>query len=405
MSPMTVVAESFISLGKNKVRTTLSMLGVVIGVASVIAMVAVGEGAKQKVEKEIAAIGDDWLMVMYWGVQRGGVRRQGSITPNLTVDDADTIMRECTTVRATSPANRMNMQVISAYGNYQTSVMGAYPSFFDIRRWNATDGRLYTIEDMNQRNKVCCIGTTAARELFGAVNPVGETIRVNRVAFDIIGLLESKGTGTDGRDYDDVIMFPYFTFQRMIAGTEVSGTMFAAAKRGIPLSAAKEDIRLVLRERHRLPEEADDDFRIFDRSLTAQANAEATNTFNWLLTAIASISLLVGGVGIMNIMLVSVTERTREIGLRMAIGANSFHVLGQFLTEAIVLCAIGGMLGFGLGWGGAKIISGSFGWEMAVSYWMAGVAIAFAMGVGLVFGFYPAWRASRLDPIEALRYE
>lgn len=405
MSPMTVVAESFISLGKNKVRTALSMLGVVIGVASVIAMVAVGEGAKQKVEKEIAAIGDDWLMVMYWGVQRGGVRRQGSITPNLTVDDADTIMRECTTVRAASPANRMNMQVISAYGNYQTSVMGAYPSFFDIRRWNATDGRLYTIEDMNQRHKVCCIGTTAARELFGAVNPVGETIRVNRVAFEIIGLLESKGTGTDGRDYDDVIMFPYFTFQRMIAGTEVSGTMFAAAKRGIPLSAAKEDIRLALRDRHRLPEEADDDFRIFDRSLTAQANAEATATFNWLLTAIASISLLVGGVGIMNIMLVSVTERTREIGLRMAIGANSFHVLGQFLTEAIVLCAIGGMLGFAFGWGGAKLISGSFGWEMAVSYWMAGIAIAFAMGVGLVFGFYPAWRASRLDPIEALRYE
>lgn len=402
---MTVVAESFISLGKNKVRTALSMLGVVIGVASVIAMVAVGEGAKQKVEKEIAAIGDDWLMVMYWGVQRGGVRRQGSITPNLTVDDADTIMRECTTVRAASPANRMNMQVISAYGNYQTSVMGAYPSFFDIRRWNATDGRLYTIEDMNQRHKVCCIGTTAARELFGAVNPVGETIRVNRVAFEIIGLLESKGTGTDGRDYDDVIMFPYFTFQRMIAGTEVSGTMFAAAKRGIPLSAAKEDIRLALRDRHRLPEEADDDFRIFDRSLTAQANAEATATFNWLLTAIASISLLVGGVGIMNIMLVSVTERTREIGLRMAIGANSFHVLGQFLTEAIVLCAIGGMLGFAFGWGGAKLISGSFGWEMAVSYWMAGIAIAFAMGVGLVFGFYPAWRASRLDPIEALRYE
>lgn len=405
MSPLTVISESFISLGKNKVRTMLSMLGVVIGVASVIAMVAVGEGAKQKVEKEIAAIGDDWLMVMYWGVQRGGVRRQGGITPNLTVDDAEAIMRECTTVRAASPANRMSMQVISAYGNYQTSLMGAYPSFFDIRRWNVTEGRLFTTEDMNTRAKVCCIGTTAARELFGAVNPVGETIRANRVAFEIVGLLESKGTGTDGRDYDDVILFPYFTFQRMIAGTEVSGTMFAAAKRGIPLSAAKEEIRMVLRERHRLPEEADDDFRIFDRSLTAQANAEATATFNWLLTAIASISLLVGGVGIMNIMLVSVTERTREIGLRMAIGANSYHVLGQFLTEAIVLCAIGGALGFGLGWGGAKLISNSFGWDMAVSYWMAGVAIAFATGVGLVFGFYPAWRASRLDPIEALRYE
>lgn len=405
MSPLTVVAESFISLGKNKVRTALSMLGVVIGVASVIAMVAIGEGAKQKVEKEIAAIGDDWLMVMYWGVQRGGVRRQGGIAPNLTVDDADTIMRECPSVRAASPANRMNQQVISAYGNYQTSVMGAYPSYFDIRRWDVTEGRLYTQEDMNLRSKVCCIGTTAARELFGAVNPVGETIRVNRVAFDIIGLLEEKGTGTDGRDYDDVIMFPYFTFQRMIAGTEISGTMFAAAKRGVPLAAAKEDIRIALRDRHRIPEEADDDFRIFDRSLTAQANAEATATFNWLLTAIASISLLVGGVGIMNIMLVSVTERTREIGLRMAIGANSFHILGQFLTEAIVLCAIGGLLGFGLGWGGAKLISSSFHWEMAVSYWMAGIAIAFAMGVGLVFGFYPAWRASRLDPIEALRYE
>ncbi|GMU84318.1 MAG: multidrug ABC transporter substrate-binding protein [Planctomycetota bacterium] len=405
MNLFSVLAEALRSLGKNKVRTALSMLGIVIGIASVIAMVAVGQGAQRKIEAEIQAIGDDWIMVMYWGMQRAGVKKQGALSPNQTRDDAEAIMKQCSAVRAASPTNRVGAQVVSSYGNYQTGVMGAYPSFFDIRRWKASVGRLFNDEDMAMQTKVCCIGETTAKELFGPVNPVGETIRVNRVAFEIVGLLESKGTSSDGRDYDDILVFPYTSFQRLIAGREASGTLFVAAKHDSPLAVAKEQVRNVLRERFKVPDEEDDPFRIFDRALSAQANAETTAAFNFLLTMIASISLVVGGVGIMNIMLVSVTERTREIGLRMAIGANGWHILGQFLTEAIVLCIVGGLVGFGGGWLAAELIRTNAGWDTFVSYWMAGVAIGFASAVGLFFGFYPAWRASRLDPIEALRYE
>jgi len=405
MGLLTVFAESLHSLGKNKVRTALSVLGIVIGIAAVIAMVAVAAGAQRRVEREIAAIGDDWLTIWYVGTDRGGVHRDRATPPNMTRDDAEAIMRECPAVRAASPTNRVRAQVISAFGNYQCAVMGVYPNFFDIRRWPCSVGRPFTMEEMELRAKVCCLGTTAARELFGAMNPVGQTIRVNRVAFEVIGLLESKGVGSDGRDFDDVILFPFTSFQRLIAGNEPSGTLFAAARPGVPLSVAREEIRALLRQRHRLADEDEDTFRIFDRSLTAEATAEATRTFNLLLTSIASISLIVGGVGIMNIMLVSVTERTREIGLRMAIGAHSTHILGQFLCEAIVLCLLGGLIGFAAGCGLAHFVAAQYQWEVAVSYWMAGVAVAFATAVGVFFGFYPAWRASRLNPIDALRYE
>jgi putative ABC transport system permease protein len=323
----------------------------------------------------------------------------------MTRDDAEAIERECSAVRAASPTNRVGAQVVSQFGNYRTGVMGVYPNFFDIRRWGCSVGRSFTLEEMVMQGKVCCLGLTAANELFGSVNPVGQTIRANRVAFEVIGVLESKGVGSDGRDFDDVILFPFTSFQRLIAGNEPSGTLFAAAKAGVPLARAKDQIRNLLRQRHHLAETEDDTFRIMDRSLTAQANAAATTTFNLLLTSIASISLLVGGVGIMNIMLVSVTERTREIGLRMAIGAYGTHILGQFLCEAIVLCMIGGLLGFAVGCGLARVMASYYQWETEISYWMAGVAIAFATLVGVFFGFYPAWRASRLNPIDALRYE
>jgi putative ABC transport system permease protein len=405
MSPLTVVAESFHSLGKNKVRTGLSILGIVIGIGAVIAMVAVATGAQRKVEREIAAIGDDWMTIWYMGTDRGGVHRDQAMPRNMSRDDAEAIQRECSAVRAASPTNRVGAQVISQYGNYRSGVMGVYPNFFDIRRWKCTLGRCFGDEEMGMHAKVCCIGVTSAKELFGSVNPIGQTIRVNRVAFEVIGLLESKGVGSDGRDFDDIILFPFTSFERLIAGNEPSGTLFAAAQFGTPLSVAKEQIRTVLRARHHLADKDEDTFRIMDRSLMAQANAEATKTFNMLLTSIASISLVVGGVGIMNIMLVSVTERTREIGLRMAIGASSTHILGQFLCEAVVLCLIGGLVGFVAGWGVSRVVTMQWEWETEVSYWMAGVAMAFSTAVGVFFGFYPAWRASRLNPIDALRYE
>lgn len=405
MNPMIILSESLRSLQKNKVRTGLSVLGIVIGIAAVITMVAVGEGAKRRVEKEIATLGDDWIMIGYWGVQRGGTRRQTGLPRNYTSEDADAIERECDAVRAATPVNRITMQVVSGFGNYQTNVIGARPNYFDIRRMTPVAGRVLTNDDLRMLNKVCCIGATVSRELFGAVNPVGQTVRINRVAFDVVGLLAPKGVGSDGRDNDDVIVVSFTALERYLAGSERSGTLLAAAKQGYDPSVARQQIRDLLRQRHRLSEDEDDDFRIFDRSLTMQANAEATRTFNTLLTTIASISLLVGGVGIMNIMLVSVTERTREIGLRMAIGAGSHQILEQFLCEAIVLCGLGGLLGFVGGWGVSKFVSWNYGWDTVVSYWMAALAVAFATTVGLFFGFYPAWRASDLDPIDALRYE
>lgn len=405
MSPFTVLLEALISLRKNKGRTSLSVLGIVIGIASVIALVSVGEGARRRVEREIAMMGDDWLMIGYWGIQRGGVRREQGVSATTTEEDAMAIAAECTAVRGATPSNRMTMQVVSPFGNYQTTVQGVFPSFFDIRRWTIAEGRQFTTEDMNLLRRVCCIGQTAARELFGGMSPVGQTIRVNRITFEVIGLLGAKGTSSDGRDNDDLIVFPWKPFQRHVAGNEISRTMYVAALPGVPLVLAKEQVRALLRQRHRLRDEEPDDFRISDRSLRAQANAEATRTFNLLLMAIASISLVVGGVGIMNITLVSVTERTREIGTRMALGAHPGLILGQFLTEAVLLCAIGGMVGFGVGVIIARAVSWNFGWDTAISYWMAGIAILFSTAIGLFFGFYPAWRASRLDPIEALRFE
>ncbi|MCA9242706.1 MAG: ABC transporter permease [Phycisphaerales bacterium] len=406
MSPFAVLAEAFSSLTRNKVRTMLSMLGIIIGVGSVIAMVAVGEGGRQKVERELAALGDDWLMVTYWGIQRGGARRMQGISSTAVVEEAEAIGRDCPAIRAATPTNMARSgQVISSYGNNSSSVLGCYPSYFDIRRWGVTRGQLFTFEDMELRRAVCVIGASAAEELFGSVDPIGQTIRVNKAPFQIIGLLERKGISTRGHDEDDIVIFPWHIFQRKVAGDEVAQTMYAASHPGVPLGVAKAQIRALLRQRHRLLPEDDDDFRLIDRTQQAQVNAETTKTFNSMLMAIASISLIVGGVGIMNIMLVSVTERTREIGLRMAIGANGYHVLGQFLAEAIVLCAVGGALGFAAGGGGAYYLKSNMEYEIAISYWMAGVAVAFAAMVGLFFGFYPAWRASRLNPIDALRFE
>ena len=405
MNPLTVVYEAFISLSHNKVRTGLSVLGIVIGIASVIAMLAIGEGAQQRVEREIEALGDDWLTIGFWGIQRGGVRRQQGVPPDLAERDAVAIGKECTAVRAATPSNTMRVQVVSSYGNHQTAVQGVYPDYFNIRRWNAVAGELFTHDDMITMRRVCCIGQSSARELFGGVYPIGQTIRVNRITFEVIGLLEAKGSGGEGRDFDDIIVFPWRVFQRLVAGNEISQTMYAAAAPDVPLSVAREQIGSLLRQRHRLASDETDDFRIIDRSVAAQASAETTRTFNWLLTTIACISLVVGGVGVMNVTLVSVTERTREIGTRMAIGANGTHILGQFLTEAVVLCGVGGLLGFWIGVLVAQFVSWRLGWDVLVSYWMAMLAIGFSTAVGLSFGFYPAWRASKLDPIEALRYE
>jgi putative ABC transport system permease protein len=408
MGPVTVVSEAFMSLWRNKVRTGLSILGVVIGIAAVIAMVAVGTGAQEAVEREIAAMGDDWVVVWYSRTRASGAQtREQRLGPNTARDDVAAILDECTAVRAISLSSRQwrATQAVCSFGNHRTTVRGVEPSYFNIRRWNIIRGRGMTTNDIDLREKVIWLGDTVATELFGSMDPIGQQVRLGRGSFEVVGLLEPKGAGADGEDYDDEILMPLSTYRVAMGRNDPPRVFFAGTSPGASLALAKDQIRQVLRQRHRLRDDEPDNFRMFDRAETAEARENVTRQMNFLLTAIASISLLVGGIGIMNIMLVSVTERTREIGLRMAIGANSRHILGQFLTEAIVLCAVGGSLGFLGGWVIAMLAE-EYGQQQAViSYWMAAVAIGFSSIIGIFFGFYPAWRASQLDPIEALRHE
>ncbi|MBX3395904.1 MAG: ABC transporter permease [Phycisphaerae bacterium] len=404
MGIFTLIAEALISLGKNKVRTALSMLGIVIGVGAVIVLVAMAQATKTRVEGEIARLGDDWMFIGYWGIPSSGVRRgDQERKPFQTKMEADEIMRQCSAVRAATPSNRISLPVKSSYGNYLAAVYGAYPNFHDIRRWDVVAGRKLDQADEDSLNPVCCLGQSAARELFGSINPVGEYITIKNSRFHVVGLLSFKGQ-QDGRDLDDIIFVPFMVAQRKIAGSERSGTMLAAAQHGVDPKIAEGQIRALLRQLHGLREGEPDDFRIFAQSENAETKAAASAEFQWLLRMIASVSLVVGGIGIMNIMLVSVTERTREIGLRMAIGANGFDVLLQFLIEATMLCAIGGLVGMLCGWLFTYFMTQQ-GYETEISPFVAGIALGCAFLTGIVSGFYPAFRASRLDPIEALRFE
>ncbi len=405
MSIWTLLAESWVSLKKNKVRTALSVLGIVIGVGAVITLVAMAQATKIRVEQEIARMGDDWMFIRNFGLEMAGVQRadvEGK--PQQTRQDANAINEQCSAVRAATPSNRMTMQVRSSYANYTANVQGVYPNYHDIRRWGVLAGRKLEEPDEIGKKPVCVIGLTAAQELFGSLNPVGEEITVKSGRFKIVGLLDFKGR-SEQRDNDDIILFPFSTFERRIAGAEVSQTLIAAAHHGVDPKAAESQIRRLLRQRHNLREGESDDFRIFALSESAQVKEESSKSFAWLLGMIAGVSLLVGGIGIMNIMLVSVTERTREIGLRMAIGASSSDIMMQFLIEAIALCAVGGVLGMFGGWGFSYALTAWKQYETAVSYWIAGIALGFAFLTGVFFGFYPAWRASRMNPIEALRFE
>ena len=405
MNLFTLITEAMLSLGKNKVRTSLSMLGIIIGVGAVITLVAMGEATKTRVEEEIAKMGDDWMFIGYWGMAHGGVRgRESERKPQQTRIEAQLIMEQCTAVRAATPRNRMTMQVKSSYNNYAARVLGAWPCYQDIRRWTVDSGRLLDGADEQQNLPVCVIGQTVKNELFGSIDPVGEFISVKGQRFKVVGLLSFTGR-SGSRDLDNIVIFPYNVFNRRIAGSERSATILAAAHHGADPKFAEGQIRRLLRDLHNTREGAPDTFRIYSTSESAMAKEESGKSFAWLLGMIAGVSLATGGIGIMNIMLVSVTERTREIGLRMAIGADSFDILLQFLIEAVMLCTLGGILGMLGGWGFSHLLTMWKGYETEVSYWIATLALGFAFVTGVFFGFYPAWRASRLDPIEALRYE
>ncbi|HEX6835119.1 MAG TPA: ABC transporter permease, partial [Polyangia bacterium] len=386
----------------------LTTLGMIIGVCAVIFSVAVGEGAKAKVEEAFASMGSNLLIVLPGSNTSGGARGGSGSQPTLTWDDMRAIQNEVSTVKYVAPVLRSQSQVMSEDQNWSTSVQGTSPEYFAIRSWPVASGAAIQDSDVEAGAKVAVLGQTVVDKLFGAnSDPVGQMVRIKNIPFQVIGVLAKKGQSAMGQDYDDAVLVPYTTFGSKIQGglkNYIAGALMIGATSSADTSRAEVQITNLLRDRHHITG-TDDDF--FIRNLTELANSqqEGTKTMTTLLNAIAAISLVVGGIGIMNIMLVSVTERTREIGLRMAVGAKPRNILMQFLVEAMTLSTLGGLIGLLLGVLGSKLIASSFGWNTLIRPDVVIGAIAFSGLVGVGFGLYPAYKASRLDPIDALRYE
>ncbi len=393
---------------RNKMRSFLTMLGVIIGVAAVIAMVAIGEGAKARVEQAFASMGTNLLILMPGSTSAGGVQGGFGTQSSLTWDDLRAIQDEISSVRAVSPQLRSSAQILGEDGNWSTSVYGVNADYFTIRSWPMAQGDKFTQADVDSSAKVIVLGETVVKKIFGENSqPIGQSVRVRNVPFTVIAVMERKGQSATGQDYDDGAYIPYTTFSTKIQGglkKYLSGTVFIGAVSADATPRAQADVTALLRDRHHLMTE-DDDFSIRNLSEIAAAQQEGTKTLTTLLASIAAVSLLVGGIGIMNIMLVSVTERTREVGLRMAIGARQRDILAQFLTEALALSSIGGLLGVAIGVLIANELASRFGWQTLIRPDIIIISVVFSALVGVVFGLYPAHKASTLDPIEALRFE
>ena len=393
------------ALGRNKLRSFLTMLGIIIGVGAVIAMVAIGEGAKALVRQQIASLGTNLLVILPGTVTLGGARTGFGGRQSLTDVDAKAIMSQIPIVSGASPVLRQVQQVIGGEQNWSTSVQGIAPEYQDIRDWKIVDGRFITQADVDSTAKVALVGQTVAYNLFGDENPLGNIIRIKKIPFQIVGVLGAKGQSGMGNDQDDVVMVPYTTMMKRVMGVTYIQQIIVAATSADLTEEAKNQITLLLRERHRIRQGNDDDFMIRNLSDIAEAASNSATVMAILLGSIASVSLLVGGIGIMNIMLVSVTERTREIGIRMAVGARSRDILLQFIVEALVMAAIGGALGIAIGVASSSIIHRVMEWPVLVRPDVVLIAILVSGGVGIFFGFYPAQKAAHLDPIDALRYE
>ncbi len=409
MNPLQTFRVAVRALVRNKMRSFLTTLGIVIGVGAVIAMVAIGEGAKATVEAAFASMGSNLLILLPGSTTAGGAQGGFGSMPTLTWDDLRAIQTEIPTVRRAAPALRSNAQVLSDEQNWTTSVTGTTPEYFEIRSWTAVRGALFRSSDQDGGTKVALLGQTVAGKLFGASSdPVGQVVRIKNVPFEVVGVLAKKGQSPTGQDYDDVVIVPASTFQAKIQGglkKYLSGSIFIGSTSAESTARAQKQVTSLLRDRHRIQPGQDDDFSIRNMTEMASAQQEGTKTLTTLLASIAAVSLLVGGIGIMNIMLVSVTERTREIGLRMAVGAKPGNILAQFLVEALTLSVAGGLLGVLIGLFTANRLAARFGWPTLVRPDVIVVAVGFSALVGVVFGLYPARKASRLDPIEALRYE
>ncbi len=400
------------ALARNRVRSALTMLGVIIGVAAVIAMVAIGQGATESVKKQIASMGQNQLMIMPGSSSSGAVMFGSGTVQTLAPQDAVSIVRDCPSAEAVAVIVRTRAQVTFQDLNWApATVQGCSPSYLTVRDWAVTEGENFTDADVKNAAQVCLVGQTVVDNLFQTESPVGKRVRLKGLPFRVVGVLDRKGASTFGSDQDDVLLLPWTTVKKKLQGSTFNTVdqILVTAPTSSALKPLEDEVRATLRANHHLQRdsgpEALDDFTIRNMAELLSANAATTTVMTSLLAAIASVSLLVGGIGIMNIMLVSVTERTREIGLRMAVGAGARDVLSQFLVEAVVLSGIGGILGIALGAGGAITASRIAHWPAMVSAQAIVLAVLFSGAVGVIFGFYPAWRASRLDPIEALRYE
>ncbi len=396
---------AFRALQRNKLRSVLTALGIIIGVGAVIAMVSIGNGAKAQVEQQIASLGENVILIFSGSVTSSGIRTGWGSAGTLKIEDAEAIQREVTGVIAVSEEVFSTSQVSAGNQNWFTRIYGESPEYFDIRQWALSDGANFTPQDVRSANKVCVIGSTTASQIFGAESPVGQVLRIKGVPFLITGVLTPKGLSPQGTDQDDIVIMPYTSaMKRVIGGTTLRGINVQVASPN-DLAPAQQQITELLRQRHNIRAGRDDDFTVRNQQEIAETATATSRIMTLLLGAIASVSLVVGGIGIMNIMLVSVTERTREIGVRLAVGAHGRDILTQFLIEAVTLSVIGGVIGILLGLGASRMLSVFAHWPTLISIPSIIAAFFVSAAVGIFFGFYPAREAARLDPIEALRYE
>ncbi|HUN65735.1 MAG TPA: ABC transporter permease [Bacteroidota bacterium] len=397
---------AFDALRQNKMRSLLTMLGIIIGVGAVIAMVAIGQGAQVQVDAQIGSLGTNVILIFPSFMNTGGVRGGAQTGTTLTEEDGLAIKEQCPAIAYLSPMIRAGGQIVYGDNNWATSIQGGSPDFFAIRDWRIDQGEFFTDADVRGATKVCLLGQTVVQELFDNEDPVGKTIRIRSIPFRVVGTLKPKGQNMMGQDQDDMIIVPYTTVEKRMMGNNMRAWGYTASAKSKPLiPEAQQQITDLLRARHKLNASDDNDFTIRTQTEIAEASASTAKVMTALLASIASVSLIVGGIGIMNIMLVSVTERTREIGVRMSIGAKKRDILTQFLMEAIALSLLGGFLGIAFGMIGSSLVSKIAGWPTFVTTGSILLSVLFSMIVGVFFGFYPARKASLLHPIEALRYE
>jgi putative ABC transport system permease protein len=400
-----IVRESLRALFRNKMRSTLTVLGITIGIGAVICVVAIGQAGSEQVQKQLDNLGDNFVWIEAGARAPNGIRTGSHGTKTLTADDGYALMKQIPLLKLMSPQVDSSAQIIYGNKNWSTSYRGVSPDYMTIKRWDVVQGVPFTEEDVARAAPVCVIGNTLKEQLFPGENPIGKTVRIKDMPCQVVGVLAMKGQSGFGQDQDDTILLPYTTAQRRIKGIDwVDDLMFSATSQEA-INPAIDQATGVLRERHHIRAGQDDDFNIRRPDEMIKTRLEASRTFSMLLVVIASVSLLVGGIGIMNVMLVSVTERTREIGVRMSIGATEGDVQLQFLGEAVMLSLFGGVIGVIFGIAGSVFIGNALEWPMSISPQAIVVAAAFATFIGVFFGYYPAVKASRLDPIEALRFE